>query len=214
MEISLDDAYALGSPEDARRFYARWAATYESDFVANAGYLHPRVIAEIFHEAVPDVGTAVDAGAGTGLVGAHLSALRPGLALDGIDLSVEMLEVAHAKGVYRNLYERDLTQPVRDTEAPYDALISIGLFTHGHLGPDALAHLIPLVRPGGHAVIGANERHFIQLGFEDALVALGVTDLNLSRVRVYDEGSEHRDSLNVVSTFRIPEGPGGPVGRA
>jgi len=213
VEISLDDAYALTSPDDARRLYARWAATYDSDFVAGCGYGHPRVIAEIFHEVVSEADTAVDAGAGTGLVGAHLCELRPDLALDGIDLSAEMLAVARAKGVYRNLYERDLTQPVPGTESPYDALISIGLFTHGHLGPDALAHLIPLVRPGGHAVIGANERHFLDLGFEEVLVALGVTDLELRRVRVYDEDSVYRDSLNVVSTFRVPEVAPRPVGR-
>ena len=204
MEISLEDAYALKSPDDARQFYAKWAATYESDFVVSSGYLHPRVIAEIFDESVPDVSSAVDAGAGTGLVGTHLCALRPALALDGIDLSPEMLSVAGAKGVYRHLYERDLTQPVLDTDAPYDALISIGLFTHGHLGPEAVANLLTLVRPGGHVVIGANERHFRELDFEGALVALDVVDLDLRCVRVYDEGSEHRDSLNVVSTFRVP----------
>lgn len=204
MEISLDDAYALSSPDDARRLYARWAATYESEFVVTSGYLHPRVIAEIFHEWVPEVETAVDAGAGTGLVGAHLSALRPTLALDGIDLSPEMLAVAEAKGAYRHLYERDLTQPVLDTDAPYDALISIGLFTHGHLGAEALVHLMPLVRPGGYVVIGANESHFRDRGFEEALVSMDVADLHMSRVRVYDESSNHRDSLNVVSTFRVP----------
>lgn len=204
MEISLDDAYGLTSPDDARRLYARWAATYESDFVANSGYMHPRVIAELFHEWVPDVASAVDAGAGTGLVGLYLSALRPQLALDGIDLSAEMLAVAEAKGVYRNLYERDLTRPVLDTQAPYDALVSIGLFTHGHLGPEALGEVMSLVRSGGHVVIGANERHFLDLGFEKALVSLGVMDLHMQRVRVYDSGSDHRDSRNVVSTFRVP----------
>lgn len=208
MDISLDDAYALTSPDDARRLYAQWAATYESDFVVRSGYHHPRVIAEIFHEVVPEVGTAVDAGAGTGLVGAHLRALRPELALDGVDLSAEMLAVAEAKGVYRNLYERDLTQPVPGTAAPYDALVSIGLFTHGHLGPEGLVRLIPLLRPGGYAVIGANETHFLELGFEEVLMSLGVIDLELRRVRVYDEGSRHRDSLNVVTTFRT-QGPRG-----
>lgn len=208
MEISLDDAYSLTSSDDARRLYARWAATYESDFVATAGYLHPRVIAELFDEFVPEVSTAVDAGAGTGLVGAHLSALRPTLALDGVDLSPEMLAAAAAKGLYRNLYERDLTQPVLDTEAPYDALVSIGLFTHGHLGPEALPHLLALVRSGGYVVIGANEGHFLERGFEEVLRSLDVADLKMRRVRVYDENSAHRDSLNVVSTFRVPESSG------
>ena len=35
MEIGLDDAYSLKTPEDNKNLYAKWAATYESDFVAN-----------------------------------------------------------------------------------------------------------------------------------------------------------------------------------
>ena len=149
MEISLNDAYSLKSPEENRALYAKWAKTYESEFVAQEGYEHPKVIAELFNEVAPKVGSVIDIGTGTGLVGYHLKSLRPEINIDGVDISPEMLQEAHAKNVYRNLYERDLTAPVLGTAAPYDAMTCIGIFTHGHLGPDAIDNLIPLIKTAG-----------------------------------------------------------------
>ena len=39
--VTLSDVYALVTPQDSRRLYARWAATYESDFVALNQYVIP-----------------------------------------------------------------------------------------------------------------------------------------------------------------------------
>ena len=65
MEIGLDDAYSLSSPDDNRKLYAKWAATYESDFVKKQGYEHPKVIAEIFNREIPVVQKVIDVGTGT-----------------------------------------------------------------------------------------------------------------------------------------------------
>lgn len=205
MEISLDDAYSLKSPEDSKALYAKWAKSYESEFVSAQGYEHPKVIAEYFDKAVPEAKKVIDVGTGTGLVGLYLSKLRK-VTIDGIDISPEMLAEANAKGVYRNLYERDLTKEIIDTDAPYDALICIGIFTHGHLGPAALDNLLPLIRPGGYYVIGANASYFKEQNFEScisALTAAGkITDAKYEAVRVYAPGSAHHDSLNVISSFQ------------
>ena len=72
MEIGLDAAYSVKTPEDNKNLYAKWAATYESDFVANQGYNHPKVIAELFNKELPEVKTVLDIGTGTGLVGLNL----------------------------------------------------------------------------------------------------------------------------------------------
>lgn len=206
MEISLDDAYSLKSPEDNQRLYAKWADTYESDFVQNQGYEHPKVIAEIFHSKVPEVNSVIDIGTGTGLVGFYLSKLRSGIQIDGVDISKEMLEVARNKGIYRNLYIKDLTKPVDHTEAPYDALICIGIFTHGHLSPTALDNLIPLVKNKGHLIIGINSKYFKSENFagkfEELMKAKTISAPDFQETRVYKEDSEHRDSLNVVATFQ------------
>jgi predicted TPR repeat methyltransferase len=206
MEISLDDAYSLKSPEDNKALYAKWADTYESDFVINQGYEHPKVIAEIFDKQIPVINTVIDIGTGTGLVGLYLKKLRSAIAIDGVDISPEMLEVARSKGVYRNLYIRDLTKEVIDTAAPYDALICIGIFTHGHLGPETLNSLIPLVKPNGSFVIGINAKYFEQEDFTSKFAELAekrlISPPILQKTRVYKEDSEHHDSLNVVALFQ------------
>ena len=48
--VTLADAYALVTPQDSRQLYARWAATYESDFVAFNQYVIPDRVAEVFAE--------------------------------------------------------------------------------------------------------------------------------------------------------------------
>ena len=202
MEIGLDDAYSLKTPQDNKNLYAKWAATYESDFVANQGYQHPKVIAELFDAHLPDLNTVVDIGTGTGLVGQYLSNLRPGLIIDGIDISPEMLAQASKKKIYRNLYERDLTKSVENVAAPYDALITIGTFTHGHLGPETLLNLFPLIKEDGFFVIAVNEKFFHQQGFLEFLTSHQVRISFMEKVHVYDESSAHHDSMNVVIIFQ------------
>lgn len=202
MEIGLNDAYSLKSPEDNKKLYAKWAATYESDFVANQDYQHPKVISELFHSQLPQLKSVIDIGTGTGLVGKYLKDLRPNLEVDGIDISPEMLAEARKKDVYRNLYERDLTKPVSGTEAPYDALITIGTFTHGHLGIEVLDNLFPLVKTEGYFVIAVNEKYFHEHNFLEFLLARKIKMIHMDKVHVYGEESAHRDSMNVVMVFQ------------
>ena len=202
MEIGLDDAYSLSSPDDNRKLYAKWAATYESDFVKKQGYRHPQVISEIFHSNLPPLQSVLDVGAGTGLVGLYLSKLRPNISIDGIDISPEMLEEARKKNVYRNLYERDLTNKINDIEAPYDALITIGTFTHGHLQKDALQNLFPLVKENGFLVLGVNEKYFYEQNFSDYLQNMYTEIIYSKSINVYDKTSEHHLSKNVVLILR------------
>jgi predicted TPR repeat methyltransferase len=202
MEFGLNDAYSLKTPEDNKQLYAKWAATYETDFVANQGYKHPQVISEFFHQYVPEVRKVIDIGTGTGLVGKYLKELRPEIALDGIDISPEMLAEAAKKKTYRNLYERDLTIPVKEVDSPYDALITIGTFTHGHLGIEVLDNLIPLVAKDGYFVIAVNEKYFHEHNFLDNILTKNLKLIHMDKVHVYDEKSDHYDSMNVVMIFQ------------
>ena len=202
MEIGLNDAYSLKTPEDNKNLYAKWAATYESDFVTNQGYKHPQVIAEIFHNQLPEAKKVIDIGTGTGLVGKYLKAHRPEIIIDGIDISPEMLAEAAKKEVYRNLYEQDLTLPVINTDAPYDALVTIGTFTHGHLGIEVLDNLIPLVKSGGYFVIAVNEAYFHEHNFLEKILTKKLNLIYMDKIHVYEESSEHHQSMNVVIIFQ------------
>ena len=213
--LGLDEAYSVQSPEDNKRLYAKWAATYDSSFVDAKQYRYPKAISEVFDQVVTDsVARVLDIGTGTGLTGMYLSRLRPDVVLDGMDISPEMLEQAALKtrtngsAVYRQLYERDLTQDVLNENAPYEALISSGTFTHGHLGPECLRNLLPLLTNNGWLVVGVNNEHFEAKAFAaqlDSLVLLGeITEPEILRIDVYEPGSVHYgDQARVIVTRAI-----------
>ena len=213
--IGLDEAYSVKTPEDNKRLYAKWAATYDSSFVDAKQYRYPKAISECFDQVVTDdVVRVLDIGTGTGLTGMYLSRLRTGVVLDGMDISPEMLGQAKLKqrtdgsAVYRALYERDLTRDVPNENAPYEALISSGTFTHGHLGPQCLRNLLPLLANNGWLVVGVNNEHFEAKGFEgelESLVALGaITQPQILRIDVYEPGSVHHgDQARVIVTRAI-----------
>jgi len=137
----LDGAYALESPQDNRKYYQRFAKTYDQDFAAGLGYIYPEAVADAFLDLsnLPK-GPVCDIGCGTGLVARHLKAKRSDIVIDGVDISADMLAVAANKSLYKNLFEVDLTGDINSLPASYAAIISAGTFTHGHLGPEPLRH--------------------------------------------------------------------------
>ena len=194
--IGLADAYALRTPDDSIRLYADWAPTYESDFVAETGYvLHRRVAEQLVGHLDPDRGPVVDLGCGTGIVGAELA--RGGFRnLHGMDISDDMLEEARAKlgkngePIYRKLIHADLTQRTDVDSNTYAGIASAGTFTHGHLGPDVFDEIWRIAAPGSVCAIGINAQHFAQMGFSARLAddekngVLSVTDL--VEVKIYE----------------------------
>ena len=213
--LGLDEAYSVQTPEDNKRLYAKWAATYDSSFVDAKQYRYPKAISEVFDQVVTEsVVRVLDIGTGTGLTGMYFLRLRPTVVLDGMDISPEMLEQAALKtrtdgsAVYRQLYERDLTCDVPNENAPYEALISSGTFTHGHLGPECLRNLLPLLAHDGWLVVGVNNEHFENKGFAEeleSLVSIGaITQPDILRIDVYEPGSVHYgDQARVIVTRAI-----------
>jgi predicted TPR repeat methyltransferase len=211
--IDLAAAYSVKSPDDNRRLYAKWASTYETSFVDAKQYRYPKAIAEVFNDVVAPVTRVLDIGTGTGLTGMYISRLRPELVIDGMDISPEMLAQARLKNrengaeVYRQLYERDLTREVPNENPLYEALFSSGTFTHGHLGPECIANLLPLLAPNGWLVVGVNNEHYESRGFEEVLTSLvadGAIEVpEVVRIDVYETGSEHYgDQARVIITRR------------
>lgn len=213
----LAAAYALDGPEANRSLYARWAQTYESGFVTQNRYTYPDAVVAVFAEHCSAALTAddvvVDIGCGTGLAGAAWRR-RSAVAIDGLDISPEMLQQASRKQhdgvpVYRSLIEADLTAPLPVADATYAAAVSVGTFTHGHVGPASLHHVLPILRPGSRAAFGINAAHFAAAGFRDAfdrLVDVGrIRDLRLVDVPIYDDADlTDPDRFAHVAVFEIP----------
>ncbi len=200
----LENAYKLATPGDNAAYYDAFAATYDTDFVAQMGYQYPKAIANAYRRAaMPDDTPIADIGCGTGLVAAELA--RPDIPIDGMDISPEMLAAAGQKSLYRALNIVDLTGPL--TPNTYGAVLSSGTFTHGHLGPEPLRGLLDIARSGALFIIGVNQHHFEAQKFAtvlDAMVADGaITPVNLHEIMMYSKpGHDHSNDRALILQYR------------
>mgnify|MGYP003119867314 CR=1 FL=1 len=173
----LKRAYALnGDQNQIRAVYANWAKTYEADTLIGMGYVAPAIAAETMAQEIGQNDVILDAGCGTGLVGTELRSLSDAV-IDGIDLSPDMLDQARKKDVYRTLNKADLTASLDIGDACYDGVISVGVFTSGHVGPSAMNELIRVIKPGAPAIITVHEQVWHKDGYRDHLDQMEKDDL-------------------------------------
>jgi len=202
----LDGAYSLKSPKDSVDLYRQWAPSYDADFAAEMDYIYPAAVADVFAEyADVQDEPVLDVGAGTGLVGAALSTQRQ-RAIDGLDISAEMLCVAMRKGHYRAVHVADLTGVIDLPDGHYGGIISAGTFTHGHVGPQAFDELLRLAAPNALFVIGINAAVFRDLGFDAKFRQLAgrITGFVVLERLIYGSKAkpDHKDDVAMIAVFR------------
>ncbi len=202
-DYDLDEAYQINGPDDARRMYGDWAPTYDERFGAAWGYIAPREIAAILKSEIAPEAEILDIGAGTGLVAENLR----GLTVDALDITPEMLEVARGKQLYRHLMVDDLTKVLDVPDARYDAVISCGTFTHGHVGPECFPELLRIAKPGAVFACGTIGPVLDGAGFGSALARLvahgKITQVAWRDIPIYEGASHpHKDDRGLVMVFR------------
>lgn len=165
-------AYDLKSPDDAVELYEGWAASYDEDLRREYDYAAPAELARVFAGHCADKGAKIlDVGCGTGLVAVELDRLGY-TKIDGLDISPAMLREAEKKGLYGRLIEADLTKPLDLPDDSYDAMVSAGTFTHGHVGAEGLDELLRVTRPGGPICFTIHEEVYDKYRFDDAFAAI------------------------------------------
>jgi predicted TPR repeat methyltransferase len=148
----LGAVYDAKAPEEIAALYDGWAATYD-DEMAKAGYRHPSIGLALLSRYLPrGAGPILDAGCGTGLLGAWLGIMGLG-PVEGLDLSPGMLAHARAKGGYARLHTLALGRDLPFADGQFAGVISTGVFTTGHVGAEGLPELIRILRPGGTLVL-------------------------------------------------------------
>lgn len=153
-------------------FYRKWAADYDHQMLDELGYTSPTKIAQQLSQYLPDSqSTVFDIGCGTGLTCVFLAA-KGYTNLDGIDLSPDMVRVASERGIYRELLVGDVNQALERDDESYDAVISSGTFTHGHVGPEPLDEIFRILKPGGILACTIHQDLWTSMGFEEKLAAL------------------------------------------
>jgi SAM-dependent methyltransferase len=77
-----------------------------------------------------------------------------------------MLRCAGERGVYAELVQGSLLAPLPFHAQRFDAVVSVGTFTFGHVGPEALPHLPAVVRPDGFVVMTFRDDVMSEMGFD------------------------------------------------
>ena len=109
--------------------YDSWAQSYDGD-LTSWSYQAPTVVAEIVTTRHPAVGSVLDVGCGTGLVGRALRARGFAGEILGLDISQASLEIARQCGAYDSLDHADLQQRLAFEDDSVDAVICVGVMTY------------------------------------------------------------------------------------
>ncbi|MDJ0608565.1 MAG: methyltransferase domain-containing protein [Kiloniellales bacterium] len=171
---------------DPAEHYDAWADSYDRDLLQEYGYRAHRIAAKALSDLLPDgAARIIDVGCGTGLVGLELAKLGYGR-LEGVDISEGMLAEAAKTGVYQELIRQDAEKAPAPEQGVYDAVISVGSFGLGHLGPEAFPNLVSLARPGAPVVIFMNAEPYVDQDY-----ARHVADLERDGVWVVTRIEDH-----------------------
>lgn len=208
--LDLESAYSIETPDDSRRLYAKWASSYDQDFVTQNGYVYHENVVGVFLDAGGSAGGAVlDVGCGTGVVGQALGDVGENT-IDGIDISPDMIAIARGKKTvfgniaYRSLFVADLTSPLDIADDVYTGIVSAGTFTHGHLPPDPIRELVRIAAPTAVCAIGINAEHYVEQGFDALFAELSeagkITSPVLVDVAIYEamDGDHGGDRANIA----------------
>jgi predicted TPR repeat methyltransferase len=158
--------YEAPDRQELQKRYDVWAKEYDRDLAESFGYIGPRLGAEYFAKHVAKDAHVLDAGAGTGLVGIELARLGY-KNIDGMDMSQGMLGEARKKGVYRDLRQLVLGEPLSYADGEFDAVISVGVLTLGHAPASSLDELVRVVRAGGHVIYSLRPDVYSSNGFRE-----------------------------------------------
>ena len=171
-ENFFDIAYSLSDTEETRKMYDRWAKVYDKD-LTDGEYQQPARCAAALKAVLPDENaTILDVGCGTGLSGLALKEAGYS-SIDGCHLSQGMLDKAADLDLYGRLFTCDLNKPPLDArDGMYDAVTAVGVFSFGHIEPDAIDELRRVTKLGGYIVIGLNDHYYEEGSLTEKLKVL------------------------------------------
>jgi SAM-dependent methyltransferase len=145
---------------DVREGYGAWVRTYEQTVQDEMDLRLLERLATVDWSAPR---TVLDLACGTGRIGAWLRQRGSRAALDGVDLTPEMLDLARARGIYRTLAVADITATRLPAET-YDLCTQSLADEHlPELGP-LYREVARLTRPDGEFVLVGFHPQFLMAG--------------------------------------------------
>lgn len=209
-DYSISMAYSYENSQELAMYYDDSAKDYDG-FADSVGYVLPRKVAEIAAIHLNKYDTVIDIGCGTGILGIELNLLKDGLYIHGVDISSEMISIAHRKQKptgarhYEKLYHVDISEKNALPDNKYDFMVSSGTFTTGHLDGGHLSRIIESMKNGSLAVFSVKSDHFDDSGFMDVLLGLKINKLieiiDISEVDSYENSGY--SALSKIISIKI-----------
>jgi len=169
------------NPQETQDYYNTYwgpGKKYDKD-MADWQYSTPKEAAQLLSEFVESKDANIlDAGCGTGLVGTELKKLGYSN-ITGADFSKSMLEGCPTQ-TYKDLKLCDLNEDLPFEPRSFDAVISIGTFTFGHLELDTLDRFCGVAKAGAPVIGTCNVLQWNEIPIQEKLFGLdskGVWDL-------------------------------------
>ena len=163
--------YSSRNNQELAERYDQWAKTYDVDLAQEFQWESPVRAVEAFAKHVPKETRVLDAGAGTGLVGALLSDLGY-RDLVAMDMSLGMLEESRKKKVYREFHRMVMGESLGFATDSFGATISVGVLTVGHAPANSLDELVRATMPDGCIVFSLRPDLYEEGGFREKQSAL------------------------------------------
>jgi len=166
---------------DPEEHYDLWAKQYEKELLEDYGYCAHIIGSKAFSTyELRKSCKIIDIGCGTGLVGEELKS-SGFLNIWGLDVSSKMIAIAKKKQIYRQFYQKKIENLEGFISKPFEALICVGSFGLGHIGPESLELLVKLVEKNSLIIIFMNAEPF-----------------NLENYMDYIEGLQKQNLINIV----------------
>ena len=180
--------YDIKGKEELENKYDLWATLYDTD-LENSYRKCPDTIVKLLKQVVSKSSVSIlDAGCGTGLVGESL--YKEGFTnITGVDFSQKSIDIAQKKHVYSELFKGDLEKPGKLFEnCVFDAILSVGVFTYGHVEPGALRYLCAWLKEDGYLGLVVRKDYLeTYQPFQKQLTLLGLKEIKSETFKILDE---------------------------
>jgi predicted TPR repeat methyltransferase len=188
-------------PAEVAAMYDDWVPErYDADLEA-WGYDAPARVVDIVAALVPDSDLPIlDAGCGSGLVGIEFA--RRGIDhVVGGDFSPKSVEIARDRGIYDEVVELDLNEPLAFDDDAFRAAVSVGVFSYLRDPEATIRELLRVVEPGGPLVFTQRTDLWDEFAFPGILRHLVddvATDVTVSEHEPYLPGHpEFGDDIGI-----------------
>jgi len=141
-------------PEKRIRFYDEWSDKYEEDLVLVGNYSgHTKCVEAFLKLGLNRSVSILDLACGTGLLGEEIASVGY-VNLDGLDSSMQMLNQARIKNIFKMHIFASLSGlgslPLVDDV--YDVVMSSNGFAPGQIYPDSIEEIFRILKPGGYLI--------------------------------------------------------------